>query len=223
MKIQELNEAIKGWKHANRDLMKWRADKAAQSHTAKLVSLKKDGTESKMHDAVSTYATEKDARARHSELVKLNPGRNIRHNLYVDNKLVTMLSPEDLMEVSHKVGMAAAKALGKTSVTPEVQEKHMKAWQELDRKENEISNRPDVATGKYAKQFIQIARQKTKVARAGGLNGFGKPLQEHASSGATGSASVASVAQPLGGVIRRPSLFGYAPVRKQKKSKTAKS
>lgn len=98
MKISELQEAIKGWKHAHSDISKMRADRAAQSHQARLVSLKKDGTESKMHDASSTYPTEADARRRHADLVKMNPGRNIRHNLYVDGKLVGVLDPTSLQE-----------------------------------------------------------------------------------------------------------------------------
>lgn len=98
MKISELQEAIKGWKHAHSDISKMRADRAAQSHQARLVSLKKDGTESKMHDASSTYPTEADARRRHADLVKMNPGRNIRHNLYVDNKLVGVLDKDNLLE-----------------------------------------------------------------------------------------------------------------------------
>jgi post-segregation antitoxin (ccd killing protein) len=221
MKIQELMEAIKGWKHAHGDIQKMRAARAAASHTAKLVRLKKDGSESHMHDAVSTYETAQDARKRHMDLVKLNPGRNITHNLYVDSKFVEVLTPDSLTEVSHKVGMAAIKALCKTAVTQEVQEKHMKQWQELDRKEDEIQARLDAHTGKYAKELMQISRQKIKVASAGGLNAFGKPLQEHASSGATSAASVATLAQPLGAVVRRPSLFGHTsgvPDRKKRKS-----
>lgn len=139
MKISELMEAIKGWKHAHADLVKMRAARAAEGHEARLVRLKKDGTESRMHDAVSTYPTEQDARNRHSQLVKMNPGRDIRHNLYVDNKLVTVLDPSHLME--------------------------------------------------------------------------------YASGGATGAASVASVANPFGIVIKRPSLFGYSPVRPKRKKR----
>ena len=143
MKIQELMEAIKGWKHAHSDLMKLREARSAESHNASLVRLKKDGTESRMHDAVTTYPTEQDARKRHSQLVKLNPGKDIRHNLYVDNKLVGVLDPSHLME--------------------------------------------------------------------------------YASSGATSSAHVASVANPFGITMRRPSLFGYMPAPKQKKRKSRKS
>lgn len=94
MKIAELQEAIKGWKNAQSDIMKMRAAQRAASHAAKLVSVKKDGTESRMHDAISTYPTEAEARARHEDLVKMNPGRNITHNLYVDNQFVEKLTPQ---------------------------------------------------------------------------------------------------------------------------------
>ena len=107
MKISELQEAIKGWKHAGSDLTKWRADKAASQHTAKLVSLKKDGTESKMHDATTTYPTEAEAREYHARIVKLNPTRNIRHNLYVDGKLVGVLDKDNLLEFASGGGTSA--------------------------------------------------------------------------------------------------------------------
>lgn len=91
MKISELQEAIKGWKHAGRDIAAMRAARVTAGHTAKLVRLKKDGTESKMHDASSTYPSEEAARAKHAAWLHMNPGRDIRHNLYVDGKLVGVL------------------------------------------------------------------------------------------------------------------------------------
>jgi hypothetical protein len=94
MRIKELQEAIKGWKHAGSDLMKHRAQKAAAGHSAKLIKVKKDGTESKMHDATSTYPTEQQARDQHAYWVKVNPGRLIQHNLYVDNQFVEKLSSD---------------------------------------------------------------------------------------------------------------------------------
>lgn len=75
-----------------------RSDRAAAQHTSKLVSIKKDGTESLMHDAAKTFPTEAEARAYHARIVKLNPGRNIRHNLYVDGKLMHMLDVNSLTE-----------------------------------------------------------------------------------------------------------------------------
>lgn len=223
MKIQELMEAIKGWKHAHGDLMKLRAQKSAQSHTAKLVSVKKDGTESRMHDATSTYATEAEARAKHAYIVKLNPTRNIRHNLYVDDKFVEMLTPEHLTEVSHKVGVAAQKALKTSTVDADMQQRMMHKWQELTDQEQKIQSLPDAHTGKYAKQLMNISRQKIKVATQGKLNAQGKPMMEDATSGATGAASVASMANPFGVIMRRPSLFGYTPAPKRKSRKKRKS
>lgn len=105
MKISELQEAIKGWKHAGSDLMKHRAAAYAAKQPAMLVSVKKDGTESKMHDAKTYHASEQAARNKHADIVKLNPGRNIRHNLYVDGQLVGMLDT-NLTEVSRKVARA---------------------------------------------------------------------------------------------------------------------
>jgi len=143
MKISELLEAIKGWKHAGSDIAKWRADKAAAQHTAKLVKLNKDDAESKMHDATTTYPTEEKAREYHSRIVKLNPTRNIRHNLYVDGKLVGILDKDNLLEF--------------------------------------------------------------------------------ASGGGTSAGAVASVANPFGIVMRRPSLFGYVPPTPKRKKHKSKS
>lgn len=44
-------------------------------------------------------------------------------------------------------------------------------------------------------------------------------LIESATAGATGSASIASVANPMGAINRRPSLFGYIPAEPKKKRK----
>jgi hypothetical protein len=107
MKISELQEAIKGWKHAGRDITRMRADKAAAQHTSKLVKLNKDGTESKMHDATTTYPTEKEAKEYHDRIVKLNPTRNIRHNLYVDDKLVGVLDKDNLLEFASGGGTSS--------------------------------------------------------------------------------------------------------------------
>lgn len=98
MKISELQEAIKGWKHAGRDIAQMRAGRRDAAQPAVLVSIKKDGTESKMHDAKTYHASEDAARRKHADIVGLNPGRNIRHNLYVDGKLVGMLDKDTLAE-----------------------------------------------------------------------------------------------------------------------------
>jgi hypothetical protein len=39
-----------------------------------------------MHDAIKRFDTEADARAHHANMVKLNPTRGIKHNLYVGDK-----------------------------------------------------------------------------------------------------------------------------------------
>ena len=78
----DVNEAIKGWKHAHSDLMKHRAE---QGKEVKLVRLKKNGEENAMHDATKLFRTEAEARAHHENIVKLNPGKTIQHNLYTDN------------------------------------------------------------------------------------------------------------------------------------------
>jgi hypothetical protein len=98
MKISELYEAIHNMKHAARYLKQGRAAAAAASNTAKLVKLNKDGAESKMHDATTTYPTEEKAREYHARIVKLNPTRDIRHKLYVDGKLVGILNKGNLLE-----------------------------------------------------------------------------------------------------------------------------
>ncbi len=84
----ELDENIKGWKHAASDISKMRS---AQGKTVKLVSLKKDGNESKMHDATKTFRSEDEAQEHHDRVTKLNPNSKIRHNLYVDGKHVKTL------------------------------------------------------------------------------------------------------------------------------------
>ncbi len=87
----ELGEQIKGWKHAASDISKMRA---AQGKNVKLVSLKKDGTESKMHDAAKMFSSEGEAQEHHDRVTKLNPKSKIRHNLYVDGKHVKTLGEE---------------------------------------------------------------------------------------------------------------------------------
>lgn len=81
-----IQEAIKGWKHAHSDLMKIRSSAASAEHSFKLVRLKKDGNESGMHDAAKSFKSEEEARKHHENLIKLNPGKNIAHNLYIDGK-----------------------------------------------------------------------------------------------------------------------------------------
>ena len=135
---------------------------------------------------------------------------------WVRQSNVRGLRETDLDEVSHKVGMAAAKALSTGSKnTPEQQAKYIKQWQEIQDKIKEIQARPDSHTGKYAKQLTNLSRQQIKTAKAGNLNAFGKPLEESASGGSTSAGAIASVANPMGKVNRRPSLFGYVPEQDQ--------
>jgi hypothetical protein len=81
---QGVAEGIKGWKHAHSDMMKHRAESGKDVH---LVSLKKDGTESKMHDAKKSFKSEEEAREHHKRVKELNPNRTIAHNLYVGGKV----------------------------------------------------------------------------------------------------------------------------------------
>ena len=87
----EIDEQIKGWKHAASDLSKMRA---AKGKNVKLVSLKKDGTESKMHDATKAFGSEEEAQRHHDRVTELNPKSKIRHNMYVDGKHVKTLGEE---------------------------------------------------------------------------------------------------------------------------------
>lgn len=223
MKISELQEAIHRWAHAGSDITKMRAARAAASHTAKLVSLKKDGEESQSRDATTTYPTEAEAKEYHARIVRLNPTRNIRHNLYVDNKLVGKLDT-NLTEVRQEVGSAAEKVLAKTgTITPAEQQKHIEKFKQLQAKAQELAARPDAQTGKYAKELNNLEIQKTRVASAGNLNAFGKPMLETASSGSMASGSFASVANPMLDIQRRPSLFGYVPSKTKRKSTKSKS
>src|SRR4051812_15875462 len=102
MKLFDLfNEEIKGWKHAGRDISAMRHQQAQNAKSVKLVKLKNDGSESKMHDASSMYSTEDEAKAHHDRILQLNPTRVIRHNMYVDGKFVAKLDgpSHDIEEV----------------------------------------------------------------------------------------------------------------------------
>lgn len=87
----DFDEEIKGWKNAHSDLAKMRRLKSQDANDVKLVRLKNDGNESKLHDSASYYNSEDDAKAYHDRIVKLNPNRIIRHNMYVGNQLVGKL------------------------------------------------------------------------------------------------------------------------------------
>jgi hypothetical protein len=98
-----LEEAIKGWKNAASDIRKFRSAASDAKKSAMLVSLKKDGNESGMHDAKSYHASEEEARKKHETITKLNPTRKIRHNLYVDGKKVDTLGEETNTEKREEI------------------------------------------------------------------------------------------------------------------------
>ena len=100
-----LTEEIKGWKHAGRDIAKARHARAEDAMEIKLVRVKKSGDESKMHDAVKKFKTEKEAREHHDLMVKNNPGHSIKHNLYVGDK-VQVLEHWNPLEDERREGRA---------------------------------------------------------------------------------------------------------------------
>lgn len=95
---EDLEEAIKGWKHAHSDIAKARSAAAAANNNVKLVRLKKDGKESGMHDAIKTFKSEDEARKHHANMVKLNPGKGISHNLYIGSEHKDVLKEEYIEE-----------------------------------------------------------------------------------------------------------------------------
>jgi len=109
-----LGEEIKGWKQAAGDISKFRKQAKDEAKQVKLVRLKKNGDESKLYDAISKHADEKAARDRHTQLTKLNPGRGISHNLYVNDKLVDTLKEE--VRSADTKGVVVRTASGKTVV-----------------------------------------------------------------------------------------------------------
>ena len=90
----KLDEAIKGWKHAASDIAKARRDASDSAKTVHLHRLKADGAESGMHDARKPFNSVEDAIAHHENLLKLNPGKKIKHNLYIDGKMDRVLKEE---------------------------------------------------------------------------------------------------------------------------------
>lgn len=72
------------------DAMAARRKKSAESlesHGVKLVSVNKDGTESKMNTATRHFTTKQEAINSHNYLVKINPHRRVVHNLHVTTDL----------------------------------------------------------------------------------------------------------------------------------------
>jgi hypothetical protein len=216
MRIADLQEAIKGWKHAGRDISQMRQARSDAQKAITLVRLKKDGAESKMHDAASKHKDLQAAQEYHDRLVKLNPKSTIAHNVYTDNSLTdTWTGAKPLSEIKHTVGSTAEKVLQSKTATGDTQHDMILKFKKLKAKQQEILNRPDAHTGKYARDLQSIDRQLTRVAREGGLNAFGEPqnnLSEDATSGATASGNVATVAQPMAHIQRR------IPVKSERKT-----
>jgi LysM repeat protein len=116
MKTESVDEAVKGWKNAGSDISKWRSE---QGKEVKLVALKKNGDENQMADATSSHASEEEAIRKHKARVDNNPGKNIRHNLYVGGKLVKTLGEEaeQIDEISQeKKDQYAQRATGEFSM-----------------------------------------------------------------------------------------------------------
>lgn len=87
----ELDEAIKGWKHAHTDIAKSRAAASAAGKQVHLHVLTKAGKESGMNDARKSFDSVEAAQKYHDDLHKLNPGKKYKHNMYVDGKLEKVL------------------------------------------------------------------------------------------------------------------------------------
>lgn len=58
-----------------------------KSHGVKLVSVNKDGTESKMIAATKHFKSKQEAIDHHNYLVNINPGRRMVHNLHITTHL----------------------------------------------------------------------------------------------------------------------------------------
>ena len=58
-----------------------------KDHGVWLISVNKDGTESRMFTAKKHFVSVKDAIEHHNNMVKLNPGRRMVHNLHLDGSL----------------------------------------------------------------------------------------------------------------------------------------
>lgn len=130
-----VSEQIKGWKHAASDIAKHRAAAGKNVH---LISLKKDGGESKMNDAKKMFASVDDAERHHSMVVKNNPNRKIRHNLYVDHKLVKTLE-ESVTQVTEAAD----------PMTPLDHKKHLDA-------SGYLSNNPGGMANPSKRQYVHV-------------------------------------------------------------------
>ena len=157
----DLNEEIKGWKNAARDITKSRRQSADAAKEVKLVRLKKNGDESKLYDATSKHADEKEAREKHNRLVQNNPGKGIAHNLYVNGKLVDTLKEDaDLHE-----GLAVKKERMKTrSALENAWKKHVENMNKasIKKEEVELQELGPATLDSYAKKSNKEARSLVK-------------------------------------------------------------
>lgn len=78
-KHHSLNEEIRGWKNAGRDINRARRNAANQAAPVIMVRLKKDGTESKLHDHTTYHTSVDAAKNRHENIKRSNPGKSFTH------------------------------------------------------------------------------------------------------------------------------------------------
>jgi hypothetical protein len=86
-----LNEGAKGTikpSVAFNYLHKNREENSKQNSEFKLVTLKKDGTESKMYDASRHFKNEEEVEKFIENMKQNNPGKTFKYNLYKSGKLV---------------------------------------------------------------------------------------------------------------------------------------
>lgn len=102
-----LNESIKGWKNAQSDIAKHRSAARQEAAPVKLVRLKKDGKESGMSDASSSYASAEEAEKKAAYWVSLNPGKHMMYNLYVDGKLTKTVGSDGKSKLNESLGSPA--------------------------------------------------------------------------------------------------------------------
>ncbi len=72
---------IRNMQTAAKDLARGRAAKREASRPHRLVRLNRDGSESRMHDALERFATREAALAKVERVRQLNPGKTIRYAL----------------------------------------------------------------------------------------------------------------------------------------------
>lgn len=76
--MADINEAIKGWKHAGRDITAMRKQQSELAAPYYTHDLKKDGSQSKMHDARKYHQSVEAAKAHIEYIKKLNPSMKDR-------------------------------------------------------------------------------------------------------------------------------------------------